>query len=81
MLRKCVVDRRRSWHASGTPDRMTNMIDVEVPQYHELLWPALLAVMELGGSSSIGEMTETGYTAAGDNDLASVTLSRERTTP
>jgi len=26
-------------------------------------------------------MTETGYTAAGDNDLASVTLSRERTTP
>lgn len=32
---------------------------VEVPQYHELLWPALQAVSELGGSASIGEMVET----------------------
>jgi restriction system protein len=29
-----------------------------VPPYHELLWPALLAVDELGGSASIGEMVE-----------------------
>ena len=39
----------------------------EVPQYHEMLWPALQAVYELGGSASIGEMVETvvkreGYT-------------------
>jgi hypothetical protein len=26
----------------------------EIPAYHELLWPALLAVDELGGSASIG---------------------------
>jgi restriction system protein len=31
----------------------------EIPAYHELLWPALLAVEELGGSASIGEMEET----------------------
>jgi len=31
----------------------------EIPKYHELLWPALLAVSELGGSASIGEMVET----------------------
>jgi hypothetical protein len=31
----------------------------EVPPYHELLWPALLAVSELGGSASITEMVET----------------------
>jgi restriction system protein len=31
----------------------------DVPPYHELLWPALLAVHELGGSASIGEMVET----------------------
>ncbi len=32
---------------------------IEIPQYHELLWPALLAVLELGGSASITEMVET----------------------
>ncbi len=31
----------------------------ELPQYHQLLWPAMLAVSELGGSSSISEMVET----------------------
>jgi restriction endonuclease Mrr len=31
----------------------------EIPAYHELLWPALLAMDELGGSASIGEMEET----------------------
>jgi restriction system protein len=30
----------------------------EVSPYHELLWPALQAVDELGGSASIGEMVE-----------------------
>jgi restriction system protein len=31
----------------------------EIPAYHDLLWPALLAVEELGGSASINEMEET----------------------
>lgn len=31
----------------------------ELPQYHELLWPAVKAVFELGGSASINEMVET----------------------
>jgi restriction system protein len=35
------------------------MAAVEVPQYHELLWPALQALAELGGSASIGEIAET----------------------
>src|SRR5215470_9623718 len=40
-----------------------------VPSYHELLWPALQAMGELGGSASIGEIAETvirreGYTDA-----------------
>ncbi|MGH3155657.1 MAG: winged helix-turn-helix domain-containing protein [Streptosporangiaceae bacterium] len=35
------------------------MTATEVPQYHELLWPALQAVAELGGSASIGEIVET----------------------
>lgn len=35
------------------------MAVVEIPQYHELLWPAMQAVAELGGSASIGEIVET----------------------
>ena len=35
------------------------MAAVDVPQYHEPLWPALQAVAELGGSASIGEIVET----------------------
>ena len=31
----------------------------DVPPYHELLWPALQAVGELGGSASISEIVET----------------------
>jgi hypothetical protein len=41
----------------GSDDR--GMADVEVPQYHELLWPTLQAVSELGGSASISEIMET----------------------
>jgi restriction endonuclease Mrr len=32
--------------------------DSDVPQYHELLWPTLTAVSELGGPASIGEIVE-----------------------
>jgi len=32
------------------------MVPTQVPQYNDLLWPALQAVIELGGSASIGEL-------------------------
>jgi len=35
------------------------MTTVDLPQYHELLWPALQGVSELGGSASITEIAET----------------------
>ncbi|HKN95985.1 MAG TPA: restriction endonuclease [Pseudonocardiaceae bacterium] len=35
------------------------MTVVELPKYNELLWPALQAVSELGGSASIDEIAET----------------------
>jgi restriction system protein len=35
------------------------MAPIDVPPYHELLWPALRAVSELGGSASINEIVET----------------------
>ena len=34
------------------------MATADVPPYHELLWPTLRAVTELGGSASIGEIAE-----------------------
>jgi restriction system protein len=38
---------------------MSTMAAADVPPYHELLWPTLQAVAELGGSASIGEIVET----------------------
>ena len=35
------------------------MAAADVPQHHEMLWAALQAVAELGGSASIGEIVET----------------------
>src|SRR5271169_292470 len=32
------------------------MVLTQVPPYNDLLWPALQAVIELGGSASIGEL-------------------------
>jgi len=29
-----------------------------IPQYHELMWPALIALKELGGSATVREMYE-----------------------
>jgi restriction system protein len=34
------------------------MADTEVPAYHELLWPTLQSVSQLGGSASISEIVE-----------------------
>src|SRR5579859_5788873 len=47
VLAECIGQGRRTMAAG------------EVPQYHELLWPALQALAELGGSASIGEIVET----------------------
>jgi restriction system protein len=46
----------------------------DIPQYHELLWPALLAVDELGGSASIGEMVETVVKRQGFTDQQQAVL-------
>jgi restriction system protein len=34
------------------------MSSPKVPQYHELMWPALTALKELGGSATVQEMCE-----------------------
>ena len=44
------------------------MDTADVPPYHELLWPTLQAVTELGGSASIGEIAETVIKRQGFSD-------------
>jgi restriction system protein len=36
----------------------------KIPQYHELMWPALQATKELGGSATVSEMNERAMAAA-----------------
>ena len=50
------------------------MTGVDVPQYHELLWPTLQSVSELGGSASIGEIVETVIKREGFSDEQQATL-------
>jgi restriction system protein len=50
------------------------MTKASVPQYHEMLWPALQAVAELGGSASIGEIVETVIKREGFNDAQQAVL-------
>jgi restriction system protein len=50
------------------------MATAEVPQYHELLWPALQAVAELGGSASISEIAETVIKREGFSDAQQAVL-------
>jgi restriction system protein len=38
---------------------------LKIPQYHELMWPALQATKELGGSATVGEMNERAMASAG----------------
>lgn len=45
-----------------------------MPQYHELLWPALQAVAELGGSASISEIVETVIKREGFTDAQQAVL-------
>jgi len=46
----------------------------DVPPYHELLWPALQAVGELGGSASISEIVETVIKREGFSDAQQAVL-------
>jgi restriction system protein len=46
----------------------------EVPPYHELLWPVLQAVGELGGSGSISEIVETAIKREGFSDAQQAVL-------
>jgi restriction system protein len=38
---------------------------LKIPQYHELMWPALQATKELGGSATVSEMNERAMELAG----------------
>lgn len=53
---------------------MPSMTATDVPPYHELLWPALQAVTELGGSASIGEIVETVIKNQGFSDAQQAVL-------
>jgi restriction system protein len=46
----------------GQDDQVTTL---RIPQYHELMWPALQATKELGGSATVGEMNERAIKSAG----------------
>jgi restriction system protein len=50
------------------------MAAADVPPYHELLWPTLKAVTELGGSASIGEIVETVIKHEGFSDAQQAVL-------
>jgi restriction system protein len=39
--------------------------DLKIPNYHELMWPALQATKELGGSATVSEMNEHVVESAG----------------
>ena len=59
--------------AEGTRDWQT-MAAGDVPPYHELLWPALQAVGDLGGSASISEIVETVIKREGFSDAQQAVL-------
>jgi restriction system protein len=50
------------------------MATADVPPYHELLWPTLQAVTDLGGSASIGEIVETVIKHRGFTDAQQAVL-------
>ena len=50
------------------------MATADVPPYHELLWPTLQAVTELGGSASIGEIVDTVIKRRGFSDAQQAVL-------
>jgi restriction system protein len=46
----------------GHDDRVNAL---RIPRYHELMWPALQATKELGGSATVSEMNEQAIASAG----------------
>lgn len=65
MDRETKLRHTRDWQTMATGD---------VPPYHELLWPALQAVAELGGSASISEIVETVIKREGFSDAQQAVL-------
>lgn len=55
-------DRTQRLALIGHDNRMTTP---KIPQYHELMWPALQATKELGGSATVREMNERAMASAG----------------
>lgn len=53
------------------------MPPVDVPKYNELMWPALRAVADLGGSASISEIVETVVKHEGFSDEQQAVLHNE----
>ena len=52
----------------------------KIPQYHELMWPALQATKELGGSATVSEMNERAMASAGiTEEQQTLCPSRKRT--
>jgi restriction system protein len=49
----------------------------DIPPYHELLWPTLQAVADLGGSASISEIVETVLKREGFSDAQQAVLHNE----
>ncbi len=61
-VRTKVADRPRPPGMIGHYNRVNAP---KIPQYHELMWPALQATKELGGSATVGEMNERAMASAG----------------
>jgi restriction system protein len=59
---------------SQAREKGNTMAVADIPQYNELLWPALQAVAELGGSASIGEIVETVIKREGFSDAQQAVL-------
>jgi restriction system protein len=52
-------------------------VTVELPQYHELLWPTVVALRHLGDSASIEELNERVIKEGGFSDEQQVVLHKE----
>lgn len=49
----------------GAVRHYSRVNDLKIPNYHELMWPALQATKELGGSATVSEMNEHVVESAG----------------
>jgi restriction system protein len=58
-------EQRDELHTGDMIGHDSRVNDVRIPQYHELMWPALQATKELGGSATVREMNERAMASAG----------------